>query len=196
MHIYKTTNLINGLIYVGQNKNGNKTYLGSGDKIRAAIAKYGRKNFKKEIIEECCDLKTLNEREIYWIAKLKSTDRSIGYNIDQGGSNNPRIGESNGMFGRKHSPETLEKIRLKAIGRNHSKSSRLKMSEQRKGKTTWNKGIPTSEEVKFKLSLIAKNQIVSDETKEKLRILATGRKHTQETKDKIALSRRKNKESK
>lgn len=38
----------------------------------------------------------------------------------------------------KNSPETIEKIRVKAIGRGHTLESRLKMSESRKGKNHWN----------------------------------------------------------
>lgn len=186
MHIYKTTNLINGMIYVGQNKNNNKYYLGSGDKIRAAVKKYGRENFKKEILEECDDLQNLNQREIFWIAELKATDKSIGYNIDPGGSDPQRFGELNGMFGKKHSEETREKIRQKALGRIFSEEALQKMSESRKGKSTWNKGIPISEETRKKLFEASKKQICSDETREKLRISSTGKKHTKETREKLS----------
>lgn len=49
------------------------------------LKKYGRNNFKKEIIERCT-LNNINEREKYWIKFFNSTDRSIGYNITLGGS--------------------------------------------------------------------------------------------------------------
>jgi len=186
MHIYKTTNLINGIIYVGQNKNNNKYYLGSGDKIRAAIKKYGKENFKKEILEECKNLETLNEREIYWIDKLKATDKSIGYNIDPGGSDPQRFGDLNGMFGRKHSRETKEKMRQKAIGRKASRESRKKMSDSRKGKSAWNKGVPITEETRAKISEASKKQVCSDETREKLRLSSTGRTHSEETRNKLS----------
>ncbi len=85
MQIYKTTNIQNGKIYVGQDSRDRKTYLGSGKLIQRAIKKYGKKNFKKEILEICYSKEELNEREIYWIEKLNSTDLSIGYNIRLGG---------------------------------------------------------------------------------------------------------------
>lgn len=40
MIIYKTTNLINNKIYIGQDKNNNPKYLGSGDLLKKAIKKY------------------------------------------------------------------------------------------------------------------------------------------------------------
>jgi hypothetical protein len=50
MVIYKTTNLINGKIYIGQDSNDNKNYLGSGLKLKRAIKKYSKENFIKEVI--------------------------------------------------------------------------------------------------------------------------------------------------
>jgi len=85
MIIYKTTNLINGKIYIGKDKINKDRYFGSGTILKNAIKKYKKKNFKKEILEHCDNEDHLNEREKYWIKKLKSQDRNIGYNIDGGG---------------------------------------------------------------------------------------------------------------
>jgi len=90
MYIYKTTNLINGKIYIGQSvqcSKESKTYLGSGIYFTAALKKYKRKNFKKEIIEEYdyYDQKLLDEREIFWIKEFNARDKEIGYNLDDGG---------------------------------------------------------------------------------------------------------------
>lgn len=53
--VYKTTNLVNGKIYVGLHvtKDLDDDYLGSGKQIQAAIKKYGRANFKREYIKIC-----------------------------------------------------------------------------------------------------------------------------------------------
>ena len=53
MVIYKTTNLINGKIYIGQDLENNPNYFGSGLIFKKAILKYGKNNFKKEILEYC-----------------------------------------------------------------------------------------------------------------------------------------------
>ena len=95
--IYKTTNLINGKIYVGQDSFNNVEYFGSGKIIKQAIEKYGKENFKKEILEKCSSREELDERETFWIQELKSHDREIGYNISKrwfGGdvyTNNPNL---------------------------------------------------------------------------------------------------------
>ncbi len=47
MYVYKTTNLINGKIYIGISKKKSKNsllYLGSGKALKRAVSKYGRKN--------------------------------------------------------------------------------------------------------------------------------------------------------
>lgn len=82
--IYKTTNKINGKVYIGKSKYNCLDYLGSGLKITAAVKKYGRDAFEKAVIEEC-DESILNDREIFWIDQYQSTDDKIGYNISKGG---------------------------------------------------------------------------------------------------------------
>lgn len=63
--IYIITNLINGKKYIGSDSNNNKYYYGSGVNIKMAIKKYGKNNFKKEIL--CFSpLKYLREMEEYY----------------------------------------------------------------------------------------------------------------------------------
>jgi len=94
--IYKITNKINGLIYIGQTtdmkrrlkeyKNGSKklnkhrNYM-----IMQEMYKYGFDNFEFEIIEYNIPLLLLNSREIFWIDKLQSRNSLIGYNSKTGG---------------------------------------------------------------------------------------------------------------
>jgi hypothetical protein len=100
MQIYKTINLVNNKIYIGQDSHDNSEYLGSGKILKKAIKKYGKENFKKKILEDNIrSKKELNEREKYWISFYNSTDKDIGYNIAKGGdggdtlSNHPNLKE-------------------------------------------------------------------------------------------------------
>ena len=50
--VYKTTNLINGKIYVGLHVTSNleDDYLGSGSNLKLAVKKYGKENLKENIL--------------------------------------------------------------------------------------------------------------------------------------------------
>ena len=74
MIIYKTTNLVNGKIYIGQDKNNNPAYLGSGKILHLAFQKYGLENFNKEILEVCKSVEDLNEKEY----TLEIHDKIVG----------------------------------------------------------------------------------------------------------------------
>ena len=94
MIIYKTTNLLNDKFYIGQDKNDNPNYLGSGKCLKRAIEKYGIDNFKKETLESVQTKDELNEREIFWIEKTNAM--KLGYNIasgGQGGNLGPAVAE-------------------------------------------------------------------------------------------------------
>ena len=98
--IYKTTNLINGKIYVGYHCTDNLDdgYIGCGiyctahinDSMKGfhnAVRKYGYENFKREILEFCNNLDQLYQREIFWIKELEShISFEKGYNLALGGN--------------------------------------------------------------------------------------------------------------
>ena len=77
--------------------------FGSGNLIKLAIKKYGKQNFKNEILEECNSPEELDNRERYYINKYKSNDISIGYNISNGG-------QKRFFTGLKHSDESKRKM--------------------------------------------------------------------------------------
>ena len=112
MIIYKTTNLVNNKIYVGQTKHPNKAYFGSGSYLKKALLKYGKGNFIRETIEVCLTKEELNERELFWINYFNATDRSIGYNI---------INRAQGIY--------TEKSRKSQGCKGHSEETKIKISK-------------------------------------------------------------------
>ena len=87
--IYKATNLVNELSYIGQAKNfkvRQSQHLKAKDNydFHVALRDFGKDNFKWEILEEC-EENLLNERERYWIAYYDTYNN--GYNMTKGGEN-------------------------------------------------------------------------------------------------------------
>jgi group I intron endonuclease len=168
MFIYKTTNKINGKIYIGKLVRESNTYLGSGKILKQSFKKYGKNNFTREIIEYCnCKLK-LAEREIFWIKHYNSTDRNIGYNITKGGDGgstnsfflNKKLttehklkisqnhhdvsGEKNPMFGKNHTEISKEKMSIKHKGFKHTKLTIEKFKIRSNGENNSNSKLTES----------------------------------------------------
>ena len=124
-YIYKTTNVLNGKFYIGKRhyrKRDEKWYLGSGIYLKRAMEKFGRENFKKEIIEWCSSSEEVNLREKFWIAELDALNQEIAYNLAPGGEG--------GFLGE----EAHKKTSLKLKGRKLPKEVIEKMSKAKKGK--------------------------------------------------------------
>lgn len=161
--IYKTTNLINGKIYVGKDKKDDPKYLGSGVIFKRALKKYGIINFNKSVIEECYTLLELNARETYWIKTLNSTDRKIGYNIAIGGNGGDTI---------TNNPDRAD-ILLKIKNNNFGKHTWT--DEMKKRQSDALRGIPKSEEHRKNLSTALTGKRLSAETILKLSISHKGK---------------------
>jgi hypothetical protein len=177
MIIYKTTNLVNGKIYIGQDSKNNINYFGSGDLIKRAIKKYGLTNFKKETLCLCETQSELNEMEQKFISEYNSTDKSIGYNICIGGTNGT-------MLNRKHSKETKQQM-------SEIRNGIIFTDEHKKNISKAHKGKSISEETKKKMSesqKLVKRKPMSEETKEKIRNAKKGVKLSEETKKKMSES--------
>lgn len=92
--IYKITNKVNGKSYIGQTRYTLefrwRQHLHKRDNtyFHNAIKKYGPDNFQLEILEEC-PFSSLNEREMFYIAKYNTF--KDGYNLTIGGDGNRRL---------------------------------------------------------------------------------------------------------
>lgn len=170
-YIYKTTNLFNGKIYIGQHKSDtfDENYYGSGVRFINVFNKYGKDSFTCELLEECNSEDELNEREQYWIEHFNATDRNIGYNLMSGGYK---------VRGIKHSEETKQKISISKTGQ-HPNRDYKKISDETKLKisSTLKEYFKTHDNPR-------KGAHLSNATKEKLRKANLGKKYSEITKAK------------
>lgn len=196
-YIYKTTNKVNGKIYIGLHRKTSfdNNYIGSGGlHFQNALKKYGRENFECFALQWCWNEKELNEAEKKYIAYFKSNNSDIGYNKTTGGSSellsfeSTRKKMSAALKGKKHSEETKAKISASHKGKNtwtkgrkHSESTLKKMSETRRG-------MKRTDETKAKMSAAQKGRKLSDEHRAKLSAAHKGIKHTAEAKAKMSAS--------
>lgn len=117
-YVYLTTNLVNGMKYIGQYKSSSfdKYYIGSGLLMQRAIEKYGKDNFKCEILVECADANQLSEKEYEMIQLYNAVESDEYYNLANGlqapmselhkkhlkdsfNANKSHVGERNSMYG-------------------------------------------------------------------------------------------------
>ena len=90
MYLYQITNLINGKIYIGKTNNITKRWSNhrcSNDPnmvIARAIRKYGKENFKFEVLYKNVPIDEIDELEIQTI-KDKNCRIPNGYNVAEGG---------------------------------------------------------------------------------------------------------------
>ena len=144
--VYMTSNLVNNRSYVGWHLTNNidDGYVGSGKILRKAISKYGKENFKTSILENI-KIEEWKEKEIYWINEKKTHVSLGGYNLTLGGEGSLgriaspetceklrlanlgdkpwrykfgiRNGKDNGMYGKNHTSESIDKMKEKHKGK-------------------------------------------------------------------------------
>lgn len=142
--VYITTNLINYKKYIGSHvcKDLNDGYLGSGTSLIQAFKKYGKQNFKREILAIVDCPKIMKELEEYYIDYYNAFTSKLFYNRNRKGVGYPygrkkpkehcenlrnqRLGKPNGLKGRVspmkgkiHTSESKEKARLNNLGKNN-----------------------------------------------------------------------------
>lgn len=125
-YIYKTTNLVNGKIYIGQHKAEKfepEIYLGSGTLFRRALYKYGKDNFTQQLLCECMSQQEMNAKEKHYIQKYNATDIKVGYNLSVGG-----IGGSHSAWNKGLTKETDERVAKYTSSRKNSFKGNFGMS--------------------------------------------------------------------
>lgn len=148
--IYKTINILNKKIYVGYHKAENleDDYLGSGKHLLRSIEKYGRGNFKKEILfifptkaeallkeAEMVDEEFIKRKDTYnfklggeggWdhIPRMLEEDKEFRKKMYKKVSNGLRIAHKEGRLGWEYykGPNGM-------TGKKHSKETKKKLSE-------------------------------------------------------------------
>ena len=158
--IYKITNKLNGKVYIGQSIDIDTRWR---QHINAKDDMLIHKSIQKYGAENFsfevlleCPAEMLNDWERDMIA-LYDCISPNGYNLTEGGG------------GCKCSEETKKK-----------------MSKAKKGKPSWNKGIPCSAEHKRKISEANKGHHISEEHKRKISNAQKGKHLSEETKIKIS----------
>ena len=207
MIIYKTTNIINGLIYIGQHGVGHhrsfikpeKRYKGGGSKLRKEGFKvFGFKNFIRDTLEEFeyTSDTDANKLEDFWIDFFNATNPEIGYNIRRknGGGrgsgwkasektrkklSEKNKGEKNGFYGKHHNETTIALLSKISKNQPHPKGQK-RTDEQKKNMSLAHIGKAPGN----------KGKPMSKEQKEKISIAGKGRKQSEETKIKRANSLR------
>ena len=155
---YKTENIINKHYYYGVRvlRTKNDPYLGSGKRLKQAIKKYGKINFKRtDLVEFQSFTEALNwEREIITESMLQDPKC---YNLKPGGAGGSlpwtvekkkyhrenRSYRKNEETKRKLSEAAKERFRNEPgtfTGRKHTEETKNLLSQQRKGKPSNNKG--------------------------------------------------------
>ena len=169
-YVYKTTNLINGKIYIGQHKSKtfDPTYYGSGKILCKAVSKYGKDNFKIDILDWCDTQSKINATERYWIKYYNSNNRDIGYNITTGGE---------GWSGVHHSEMTRKKISNSKKGCHPNRDYKITDATKFKISNTLKEYYKTHKNPRYGVHL-------SEETKEKLRQANLGKTYSDEVKAK------------
>ena len=157
-YIYKTTNIVNQKYYIGRRESrvppSDDSYLGSGKRLKAAIKKYGKQSFIKEVLEMVDDHETLVEREKKIVDEQLVNDRNC-YNLAIGGHGG-YTSYSERTF--HHTDETKAKISKANSGRKRPDVRDRSINNQ------YAKGLVRTDEDKAKKAAAAIRRLERDST--------------------------------
>lgn len=167
-YLYEITNLVNKKTYIGQHATEDLEdgYMGGGLALGKAIKKYGKENFKKEILLFAKNAEALNILEMMAVTP-EFCERRDNYNLREGGGSKGRL-----------CAETRKRISIARSGpRNH------------------NYGKKFSDEIRAKMSRAQKGRIVPLEARLKHSAKMRGRKLSKEHREKISRNSKRHKPS-
>lgn len=158
IYLYIKTHRITGMRYFGKTKDDPYKYKGSGKYWKRHISTHGY-DCETEIIRECQTNSEVAEWGKYYSALWNIVESDNWANLKPEGGDG---GETPG--------------------------SSKRMSEMRKGKAPWNKGIPQTSEMKELNRLAHLGKVTSEHTKEKQRKYNMGRKMSEQAKANMRLA--------
>lgn len=124
-HLYKISNTETGVFYVGKHVGETQNgYWGSGKVWKAHVKKHGKDNLKYDILVIGEEDYILDLERLY-VTHSYIKENALCYNLIQGGYGSGRLPQ-----------ETVNRI-----------------ADKLRGKPTWNKGVPMTEEAKQKLRI-------------------------------------------
>ena len=154
--IYITTNMVNGVKYLGQKRIEFgidwHSYLGNGKHLRRAIKKYGKENFHRSIVCFCYSEDELNKAEYDLSVFFNVVEDTGWYNLCYGGG---------GKSGYKMSDEQIEQLRERSIEQMKNPDARKHLSELTKERTN-------TDEFKKRHSEIMKDLWKDDDFRQKV----------------------------
>ena len=165
--IYCIENIVDGKVYIGQTidlarrkrSHFNKLNIGKhpNKHLQNAFNKYGSENFKFKVLLYCESFELTRYEQFF----VNSTKNSSPYNL------------------------RLECVDS-SLGILQSEETRQKISEAKKGKPSWNKGIPHSETSIQKMRDAQIGRKPSEETRRKMSEARKGKKASEETRRKMS----------
>lgn len=165
MIIYKITNLVNGKVYIGQTRQKlavrfrQHGYSKSNTRgLKGAINKYGKHNFKAEVLFETDCQNLLNQKEAEYIKEFNSLVPT-GYNLTSGGE---------GGYTRSEETRKLLSKANEGKGRPHTEETKALCAVSKIGARNPMYGKKQSEETKAKRSAALMGRLRSQETKDKI----------------------------
>jgi len=129
-YVYLTVNKINNKKYIGASKEGKSFYLGSGKLLLQAVKKYGKENFEQHILEYASTREEMFLIEKNLIDQYNAVASDEYYNLIPGGSTPCFSGKENGFYGKTHTDEVKERIRISNKKRIHTEAQKLSRSKK------------------------------------------------------------------